>query len=81
MKVRYTQAADLLKVDNPIVGRKYHLTWAQRGCVWILKEINTDGVRCLLQTPRTKKYLVANLSDLRHTRKEQFKIEQKFKNT
>lgn len=52
---------------EPVVGNKYHLTWAHRGCVWILKEVLPNG-KCKLMTPKTKKILTANTADLLNLR-------------
>lgn len=47
-----------------VVGRKYHLSWAtNRGMVWILK--GNDSEYASLETPKTKKVLLAKLADLR----------------
>lgn len=48
---------------SPEVGRKYHLSWAHRGCVWKLKELLPEG-RCILMTPKTKKTIIAKTADL-----------------
>lgn len=60
-------AAHLPTVENPEVHKAYHLAWANRGCVWILDSI--EGDKCKMHTPATNKPITANLSDLRHTRK------------
>ncbi len=50
------------------LGQKYHLSWAQPGCVWILKGIGSTG-EVLLETPKTRKQLTAKAADLRLTNK------------
>jgi len=57
------------KVESPTIGRKYHLSWANYKCHWVLKEIYSDGT-CLLKTPKTHKILSAKLSDLRNLKNE-----------
>ena len=58
---------------DPKVGQLYHLSWAGHGCVWRLMEIKRDWVK--VKTPKTNKERWAKKSDLRHTRKTQYKIE------
>lgn len=53
------------KTSNPEVGHKYHLSWANPGCVWILKEVFHGGIFCKLQTVKTKKFLLAKVEELR----------------
>tara|TARA_R110000822_G_scaffold227017_2_gene359696 strand:- start:1276 stop:1551 length:276 start_codon:yes stop_codon:yes gene_type:complete len=51
-----------------VIGNKYHLSWASnRGYVWVLKSIQGDVV--VLETPKTKKVLLAKIKDLRETNK------------
>lgn len=57
------------EVSNPVIGRYYHLSWANGGAHWILKSI--DGENCTLITPKSKKERVAKVKDLRNTRKNQ----------
>ena len=64
---------DLLKVSDPKIGSLYHLSWASNGCVWRLKEIKGEWVKVV--TPKTGKERWAKINDLRHTRKQQNKIE------
>ena len=55
-------------VKTPILGRKYHLSWASnRGMVWVLHQVMNDKV--ILKTPRTHKQLIANTKDLREINK------------
>jgi exoribonuclease R len=56
--------ADKLKdmLDQPI-----HLSWANPGCVWILKAIEGDTV--LLETPKTKRTRRANAADACYVRR------------
>lgn len=67
-----------LPVEVPHVNQLYHLSWASGGCVWRLIEINGD--KCKLRTPKTRKEITAKVSDLRHTRAMQHKIEHKTDN-
>ena len=55
-------------VSEPVIGQKYHLSWAYKGAIFVLVEI--DGSTIYLDNPkyRRKKLLRAKLSDLRHTR-------------
>ena len=55
-------------VSEPVIGQKYHLSWAYKGAIFVLVEI--DGNTIYLDNPkyRRKKLLKAKLSDLRHTR-------------
>lgn len=60
------------KVDNPVVGQRYHVAWAKKGCNWKLVEINNDNGTCTLLAPASQKTLEnVKLSDLRHTRKNE----------
>lgn len=61
--------SDFIKVETPTINKRYHVSWAKGGCVWILVEIIKD--KCILVTPRTKKRITVLLDDLRHTRKDQ----------
>ena len=60
---------DFRPVETPVIGRLYHLAWAQGGAVWRLKSIN--GRECVMVTPKTGKERVAMLKDLRMTRAEE----------
>jgi len=53
------------KTKCPTVGHKYHLSWANAGCVWILEHIDIDNIHCFLKTPKTKKVIRVKLADLR----------------
>jgi ferredoxin-fold anticodon binding domain-containing protein len=59
------------KTTKPTVGHKYHLSWANAGCVWTLEQVHPDGIHCFLKTPKTKKMIKAKLADLRLLSKEQ----------
>lgn len=59
--------ADFDKVVKPKIGKSYHLAWAHKGCVWVLKEILDNG-KCKLMTPKTKKILIGNVADLLNVR-------------
>jgi G:T-mismatch repair DNA endonuclease (very short patch repair protein) len=71
--MEYTRDIPYIEVTNPIVGSKYHLSWAGHGCVWRLKEIKGEWVK--LETPKTRKERWAKRADLRHVRRTQYKIE------
>ena len=60
-------------VSNPVVGEKYHTTWARKiGMVWRCIEIQETTVT--LQTPKTKKIIPGvKKSDLLHIRKNNWK--------
>jgi len=53
------------KTISPQIGNKYHLSWANHKCVWKLVELCSDGVYCRLETPKTKKKILAKVEDLR----------------
>lgn len=72
MNKSYNKEDSLLKVENPIIGKAYHLAWAYNGCIWNLKEINGENI--VMQAKVSKKIVHAKLSDLRHTRKQQEKL-------
>lgn len=70
----YTKSDPLMPVINPKIGAKYHLSWAKsHGMIWVLMAI--EGDVAVMRTPKTKKVLRTKLTDLRHTRATQFKIE------
>lgn len=56
------------QVEDPQIGKKYHLSWAFQGAVFVLQQIDLDKVHCYLDNPRhkRKKPLKAKLEDLRH---------------
>lgn len=55
-------AEDMEMITRPqdYIGKKVHLSWARRGCVWVLLGI-TDNGYCVLETPMTGK-LIASLT-------------------
>ncbi len=54
--------------EELIIGRKYHCTWAKsRGMVWKLTEIR--GQTAVPQTPKTRKEITTNISNLREINK------------
>jgi len=74
MRKIYYKTDELIAVDSPKIGEKYHLSWAKKnGMVWKLLSINGDDVTMI--TPKTGKILRSKLKDLRHLRKNQEKIE------
>lgn len=60
-------AAHMPVVEEPQIGKVYHLAWANIGCVWELKAI--DGQNCTMRARATGKELPAKVSELRHTRR------------
>lgn len=59
-------AKDMEVITNPkeYIGRKVHLAWAKRGCVWILLDV-TDKGYCVLETPSSGKLIASLSKDLR----------------
>lgn len=52
-----------------VLDRKYHAAWAfNRAYVWVLKKVFEDGT-VLMRTPRTKRDLRMNATDLRNINK------------
>lgn len=51
------------------IGKQIHLAWAKQGCTWKLLQI--DGERIYLETPKTKRSLVAKASDAMYTRRHE----------
>jgi len=51
-------------VVKPLIGAKYHLSWAYKGAVFVLKSI--DGDYCYLDNPKhpRKELLKAKITDL-----------------
>ena len=73
MKVRFSKDIPLLDVKTPKIGSIYHLSWARSHAMkWRLLKI--DGNFVDMETPVTKKYMRAKLSDLKHLRSSQVKI-------
>ena len=56
------------RVEKPILGRMYHLSWAYAGARWNLRALYDDGY-CRLETPVTGKMLLGHVDDLRELRK------------
>lgn len=58
------------KVDRPNIGNKYHLSWAFKGAVFVLKSVDQDGIHCYLDNPKHKRkdLLKAKIADLRHVK-------------
>jgi hypothetical protein len=57
-------------VDNPVIGSKYHLSWAFKGAVFRLIKLDQDSIHCYLDNPKYKRkdLLKAKISDLRALR-------------
>ncbi|MBD2309892.1 hypothetical protein H6G17_31275 [Chroococcidiopsis sp. FACHB-1243] len=73
MKREQQQKAQLVMLPIPkeqlanFIGKQIHLAWAKQGCTWRLLRI--EGDRIYLETPKTKKLLVAKASDAMYTRR------------
>ena len=59
---------NFLSVTEPVIGKKYHISWAYSGAVFILKNIENDI--CYLDNPKHKRksLLICKLSELRELR-------------
>lgn len=59
---------NFLPVTEPIIGKKYHISWAYSGAVFVLKNIKNDI--CYLDNPKHKRktLLTCKLSELRELR-------------
>lgn len=81
MKVRYSKKVPLIAVDGvPVIGSRYHVAWGySRGVVGVCVSVDEGNKTVQLRTPKTKQLFrfPTKWSDLRHTRKEQYKIENK----
>ncbi len=55
-------------VTCPRLGQKYHVSWAYRGALFVLEQLDPDGVHGYLNNPKNKrkKLLKVKLEDLRH---------------
>ena len=51
------------------IGKKYTLSWAQPGCVWVLKGIGSTGI-VEMETPVTKRKVTAKAHEVRHTEQD-----------
>lgn len=58
------------KVDNPIIGAKYHLYWAFKAAVFRLVKFDEDGIHCYMDNPKYQRenLLKTKISDLRKLR-------------
>lgn len=52
-----------------MVGKGIHLSWASKGCIWILDRIDGDALH--LRTPKTSKQFVGKASDACYTRQHE----------
>lgn len=61
---------DFYKITRPVIGIKYHISWAFSGAVFVLKKIE-DGI-CYLDNPiyKRKELLKCKVEDLRGLRKK-----------
>lgn len=55
-----------IPVDQPVIGKKYHVSWAFKGAVFVLKRV--DGDTAYLDNPKHKRdtLLKCKISELRH---------------
>lgn len=56
-------------ITNPVIGVKYHISWAFSGAVFVLRKV--EGDICYLDNPKNKRgtLLTCKLSELRGLRK------------
>jgi len=62
-------------VDEPIIGERYHVSWANPDCCWTLREI--DGNTCVLAAKTRKKPIVVKASELQHTKQSAANVNRK----
>lgn len=77
MKHRFKKDIPLLPVLKPTIGTKYHVSWAyNRGVVGICISVDEQDKTVILKRPKGKELFKhpVKWSDLRHTRKQQVKI-------
>jgi hypothetical protein len=57
------------KVDKPVIGQRYHISWAFSGAIFVLKKI--EGDLCYLDNPKYKrdKLLTCKVEQLRKSRR------------
>lgn len=67
MNKRVPAGDDFPKVETPVLGICYHISWAWRGCYWQLVKIEGDTAHMI--TPKTRKQFTCKVSDLRMTHK------------
>lgn len=80
MKVLYNKKIPLIGVDIPELNTRYHVAWGKsNGVVGICISINEANKTVILKSPSTgiKWVNPVKWSDLRHTRSNQYKIENK----
>lgn len=54
------------------IGNTYTLSWAKPGTVWVLKGIGSEGA-VEMETPKTKRRLIAKAHELRLTDEDALK--------
>ena len=59
----------LERVNKPITGELYHVSWSQPGCVWKCVEINMKKGWVKLKTQKSGKEIWAKIESLRKPRK------------
>lgn len=55
-----------------MVGKQVHVRWARSGCTWNL--VKVEGRTATLRTPKTKRVITADISDLLYTHKHAHKV-------
>lgn len=78
----YSKNTPLLPVDYPAIGGRYHVAWGKNhGVVGVCIGIDQQNKTVTLRSPKTRRTwnCQVKFSDLRHTRRKQFKIEQESK--
>lgn len=67
---------DFIKVEYPVIGKKYHISWAYSGAYFILREVVGD--MCYLDNPKYsrlkqgKKLIACHKSELRGMRSKRY---------
>ena len=78
MKVRYPKHIPLIAVEKPVTMQKYHVSWGSgHGVVGRCVEVDEVNKTVIMISPKTKEKwkFPVKWSDLRHLRKQQYKIE------
>jgi hypothetical protein len=57
-------------IRNPVIGVKYHLSWAFKNCHFKLIRLDDDGIHCYMDNPKNKRkeLLKCKITDLRKLR-------------
>lgn len=62
--------------EKLVEGKKYHVNWAKRGCIWIFKGYNVSGM-AILETPRTHRKIHSSPNSLIHINSDALKAARK----